>query len=229
MNRKRMQRLLAAGLSASLALSLSACGGGETAAQDDNTTAAPSGESTGAAQPADYGNILIAYFTADENTEADAVSSASVTEIGGEEVGRVRAVADMIAAETGGELFSIQTSVEYPEDGGALIDYAAEEQDQNARPELTTHIENLDDYDTIFIGYPIWWGIAAWPVSSFVEANDFTGKTVIPFCTSSSSGLGESGDLLEELAGTGEWLDGQRFRSSVSEADVADWVNGLGL
>ncbi len=228
MNRKRMQRLLAAGLSAALALSLSACGG-STAAQDDNTASAPSGVSTGAAQPADYGNILIAYFTADENTEPDAVSSASVTEIGGEEVGRVRAVADMIAAETGGELFSIQTSVEYPEDGGALIDYAAEEQDQNARPELTTHIENLDDYDTIFIGYPIWWGIAAWPVSSFVEANDFTGKTVIPFCTSSSSGLGESGDLLEELAGTGEWLDGQRFRSSVSEADVADWVNGLGL
>ena len=228
MNRKRMQRLLAAGLSAALALSLSACGS-STAAQDDNTASAPSGVSTGAAQPADYGNILIAYFTADENTEPDAVSSASVTEIGGEEVGRVRAVADMIAAETGGELFSIQTSVEYPEDGGALIDYAAEEQDQNARPELTTHIENLDDYDTIFIGYPIWWGIAAWPVSSFVEANDFTGKTVIPFCTSSSSGLGESGDLLEELAGTGEWLDGQRFRSSVSEADVADWVNGLGL
>lgn len=124
MNRKRMQRLLAAGLSAALALSLSACGGGATAAQNDNTTAAPSGESTGAAQPADYGNILIAYFTADENTEADAVSSASVTEIGGEEVDRVRAVADMIAEETGGELFSIQTSVEYPEDGGALIDYA---------------------------------------------------------------------------------------------------------
>ena len=228
MNRKRMQRLLAAGLSAALALSLSACGG-STAAQDDNTASAPSGVSTGAAQPADYGNILIAYFTADENTEPDAVSSASVTEIGGEEVGRVRAVADMIAAETGGELFSIQTSVEYPEDGGALIDYAAEEQDQNARPELTTHIENLDDYDTIFIGYPIWWGIAAWPVSIFVEANDFTGKTVIPFCTSSSSGLGESGDLLEELAGTGAWLEGQRFRSSVSEADVAEWVNSLAL
>ena len=124
MNRKRMQRLLAAGLSAALALSLSACGGGATAAQNDNTTVAPSGESTDAAQPADHGNILIAYFTADENTEADAVSSASVTEIGGEEVGRVRAVADMIAEETGGELFSIQTSVEYPEDGGALIDYA---------------------------------------------------------------------------------------------------------
>lgn len=229
MNRKRMQRLLAAGLSAALALSLSACGGGATAAQDDNTTVAPSGESTDAAQPADYDNILIAYFTADENTEADAVSSASVTEIGGEEIGRVRAVADMIAAETGGELFSIQTSVEYPEDGGALIDYAAEEQDQNARPELTTHIENLDNYDTIFIGYPIWWGIAAWPVSSFVEANDFTGKTVIPFCTSSSSGLGKSGDLLEELAGTGAWLEGQRFRSSVSEADVAEWVNSLAL
>ena len=228
MNRKRMQRLLAAGLSAALALSLSACGG-STAAQDDNTASAPSGESTGAAQPADYGNILIAYFTADENTEPDAVSSASVTEIGGEEVGRVRAVADMIAAETGGELFSIQTSVEYPEDGGALIDYAAEEQDQNARPELISHIENLDDYDTIFIGYPNWWADMPMVLYSFFDEYDFAGKTIIPFCTSSSSGLGESGDLLEELAGTGAWLEGQRFRSSVSEADVADWVNGLGL
>lgn len=77
--------------------------------------------------------------------------------------------------------------------------------------------------------YPIWWGIAAWPVDGFIAANDFTGKTVIPFCTSSSSGLGESGELLEEAAGTGEWLEGMRFSSSVSEADVQDWVEELGL
>lgn len=77
--------------------------------------------------------------------------------------------------------------------------------------------------------YPIWWGIAAWPVDTFIEANDFTGKTVIPFATSSSSGLGESGELLAEMAGTGEWLDGERFRSGVSETDVQDWVTGLGL
>lgn len=93
----------------------------------------------------------------------------------------------------------------------------------------STSVENWDSYDVVFIGYPIWWGIAAWPVDNFVTANDFTGKTVIPFCTSSSSGLGESGELLAELAGTGSWLEGQRFRSSVEETDVVEWVNGLGI
>lgn len=75
--------------------------------------------------------------------------------------------------------------------------------------------------------YPIWWGIAAWPVDTFVKSNDFTGKTVIPFCTSSSSGLGESGKLLEEMAGTGNWLEGIRFSSSASESDVREWVKTL--
>lgn len=77
--------------------------------------------------------------------------------------------------------------------------------------------------------YPIWWGIAAWPVDTFIEANDFTGKTVIPFCTSSSSGIGESGQLLEEMAGTGEWLEGERFRSSASEEDIEPWIESLNL
>ena len=93
----------------------------------------------------------------------------------------------------------------------------------------SAHVENMDQYDTIFLGYPIWWGIAAWPVDSFVEANDFTGKTVIPFCTSASSGLGDSGALLAEMAGTGDWQEGMRFRSGADEADVQEWVSGLGL
>ena len=75
--------------------------------------------------------------------------------------------------------------------------------------------------------FPIWWGIAAWPVDSFVEGNDFTGKTVIPFCTSASSGPGESGELLKEKAGTGDWQEGMRFSSGVSEEDVRNWVSGL--
>ena len=79
------------------------------------------------------------------------------------------------------------------------------------------------------IGYPIWWGIAAWPVNDFVESNDFTGKTVIPFCTSSSSGMGESSELLEEMAGTGTWLEGMRFRGSASESEVAEWIAELNL
>ena len=91
----------------------------------------------------------------------------------------------------------------------------------------STTVPNWDTYDTVFIGYPIWWGIAAWPTDGFVKANDFTGKTVIPFCTSASSEIGDSGKLLEEEAGTGNWLDGMRFRSSASEDDVKSWVDGL--
>lgn len=232
-NRKRMQRLLAAGLSAALALSLSACGGSETAAQDNNTASAPSGESTDTAQPADYGNILIAYFTADENTEPDAVSSASVTEIGGEEVGRVRAVADMIAEETGGTLFSIRTSVEYPEDGGALIDYAAGEQDANARPELTTHIENLDDYDTVFIGYPNWWGDMPMVLYSFFDEYDFAGKTIIPFNVHNGSRFSRTIETIQELEPEATVVtDGITVNESdVADAqeDVASWLQGLGF
>lgn len=93
----------------------------------------------------------------------------------------------------------------------------------------TTEVSNWDEYDTVFIGYPIWWGIAAWPVDGFVQANDFTGKTVIPFATSSSSGMGQSGELLAEMAGTGNWLEGQRFSSGVSADSVREWVNGLGV
>ena len=87
--------------------------------------------------------------------------------------------------------------------------------------------ENWENYETGYIGYPIWWGIAAWPVNQFVTGNDFTGKTVIPFCTSASSGIGQSGELLAEAAGTGEWLAGQRFSYGTEEADVLAWLESL--
>lgn len=92
---------------------------------------------------------------------------------------------------------------------------------------VSTTVENWENYDTVLIGYPIWWGIAAWPTNTFVKANDFTGKTVIPFCTSSSSGLGDSGDLLEEEANSGNWLEGHRFRSNTSDADIDNWTEEL--
>lgn len=91
----------------------------------------------------------------------------------------------------------------------------------------TTTVSDWDSYDNILLGYPIWWGIAAWPVNGFVSANDFTGKNVVPFCTSSSSGIGRSGELLAELAGTGTWLDGYRFSSSASAEDVAALAESL--
>ena len=125
-------------------------------------------------------NILIAYFAEAENSEVDAVASPSVTVVNGETKGRMRALADMIQAETGGDLFSIQTSVDYPGEIGALIDYAADEQDDEARPELTSHIENLDDYDVIFVGYPNWWYDMPMVLYSFFEEYDFSGKNIIP-------------------------------------------------
>lgn len=106
-----------------------------------------------------------------------------------------------------------------------------EHDDESLRDIALTEITpaDWDSYDTVLIGYPIWWGIAAWPVDNFVKGNDFTGKTVIPFCTSSSSGLGDSGNLLEEMAGTGDWQEGHRFSSGASDADAADWVDSLNL
>ena len=108
---------------------------------------------------------------------------------------------------------------------------SVEHNDESKRdvPLTKTTPDNWADYDTVFIGYPIWWGIAAWPVNNFVKGNDFSGKTVIPFCTSSSSGLGQSGDLLADMAGTGNWQDGERFSSGASSSKVEFWVNGLDL
>lgn len=91
----------------------------------------------------------------------------------------------------------------------------------------TREVENWEDYDTVLIGYPIWWGIAAWPVDTFVKANDFNGKTVIPFCTSSSSGLGQSGKLLEREADGGNWQEGQRFNERPSDSDIKKWTDSL--
>ena len=90
-----------------------------------------------------------------------------------------------------------------------------------------TQVENFDSYDTILIGYPIWWGVAAWPVNTFVQANDFTNKTVIPFCTSASSGLEQSGENLSKIANSGHWLNGHRFSSSASVDDIKKWTDNL--
>ena len=164
--------------------------------------------------PEEGSRVLVAYFSATGNTER---------------------VAGHIAEATGGDLFELTPSDPYTDedlnwaDENSRVVYEYENPDARDT-ELTSYTpENWADYDVVFIGYPIWWYDAAWPVEGFVEENDFTGKTVIPFCTSSSSGLGESGARLAELAGTGTWLEGQRFRSSASQEDVAAWVDSLNL
>ena len=149
--------------------------------------------------------------------------------------GNTKRVAEYIAEAAGGDLFEIVPTEVYTSNDlnwtNSDSRVSREHDDESLRdvPLTTTEVENWDDYDTVFIGYPIWWGIAAWPVDTFVKNNDFTGKTVIPFATSSSSGMGQSGTLLSEMAGTGDWQDGQRFSSGASQSDVADWVSGLGL
>lgn len=217
-----------------MALSLTSCGNSDPQ-QDtppEQSLQAGSGQST-AAPVAGGGKILIAYFTVDENTEVDAVTSASVVVIEGEEKGRVRALADMIAEKTGGDLFSIQTSVQYPADGGALIDYAAQEQDDDARPELTGRIENLDDYDTIFVGYPNWWYDMPMVLYSFFDAYDFSGKTIIPFNCHNGSRFSHTIETIKELEPDATVIeDGFTVSErSVAEAagDVADWLAGLGF
>ena len=158
--------------------------------------------------------VLVAYFSASGNTEA---------------------VAETIADTLNADLFELVPADPYTDadldwtESGSRVNREHENEALRDVKLASATVENWEDYDTVFIGYPIWWGIAAWPVNDFIQSNDFSGKTVMPFCTSTSSGLGQSAELLEELAGTGTWLDGQRFRSGVSQEDVTDWVNGLDI
>lgn len=149
--------------------------------------------------------------------------------------GNTKDVAEKIAKITDGNLFEIEPIEPYTDDD---LDWtnddsrvSREHDDESLRDVelVSTYVENWDSYDIVYIGYPIWWGIAAWPVDNFVKDNDFTGKTVIPFCTAASSGIGDSGNLLKEMAGTGEWQDGERFRGGASESDISSWIDSLGL
>ena len=225
-----MKKLAALLLSVVLVLSLAACGSAnkpassttqpETSAPTEQPTNEPSESSSTApaesepeTQP-ETGKTLVVYYSASGNTER---------------------VAKDIAEAAGADLFEIVPTEVYTNDD---LDWtnpdsrvSREHDDESLRdvPLTTTEVPDWDSYDTVFIGYPIWWGIAAWPVDTFVKNNDLTGKTVIPFATSSSSGMGQSGSLLADMAGTGEWQEGQRFSSGASSADVQSWVNGLGL
>ena len=220
-----MKKLTALLLSVVLVLSLAACGSAnkpassttqpETSApteQPESSSTAPA-ESEPETQP-ETGKTLVIYYSASGNTAR---------------------VAKDIAEAAGADLFEIVPTEVYTSEDLNWTNpdsrVSREHDDESLRdvPLTTTEVPDWDSYDTVFIGYPIWWGIAAWPVDTFVKNNDFTGKTVIPFATSSSSGMGQSGSLLADMAGTGEWQEGQRVSSGVSSDDVQSWVNGLGL
>ena len=147
--------------------------------------------------------------------------------------GHTKRVAEAAAEELNADLFEIVPQEPYSD---ADLDWTNEQsrvsreyEDESLRdvPLRQTAPDNWADYDTVLIGYPIWWAIAAWPCNHFAADNDFTGKKVVPFCTSSSSGLGQSGKLLADAAGTGNWQTGQRFSSGVSDSEVCSWASGI--
>ena len=147
--------------------------------------------------------------------------------------GNTEEVANLIVQETNGDIFELEPVEPYSDDDlnwsdeNSRVVYEHDHEDARNVELVSTTVENWDEYDRVFIGYPLWWQIAAWPVNSFVENNDFTGKTVIPFCTSSSDEIGESSQLLVDMAGTGNWLEGRRFSSSVAQDDIQEWIASL--
>lgn len=220
-----MKKITALFLSLIMVLGITACGNSnasvssaqENSKTEDSQPAVPEStsaktDSGDALEESQTRKTLVVYFSATGNTEQAAGYIADLTE---------------------GDLFELEPADPYTDEdlnyGNENSRVSREYADESLRTVelLADTVENWESYDTVFIGYPIWWGIAAWPVDTFVKANDFTGKTVIPFCTSASSGLGESGELLAELAGTGDWQEGIRFRSSVSESDVQEWLDSV--
>lgn len=217
-----MKKLTSIILLAALALSLAACGSSAPASTPSPSTApaeaveAPAETSADTAEAAapETGKVLVVYYSASGNTAR---------------------VANDIAEAAGADLFEIVPVEPYTSDDlnwtnqNSRVSVEHDNPDARTVELVSTEVPDWDSYTTVFIGYPIWWGIAAWPADGFVSANDFTGKTAIPFATSSSSGMGESGALLAQLASTGDWQVGQRFSSGASASDVQDWVSGLDL
>lgn len=186
-----------------------------------DTEEASESADTEAAQSTDS-NILIAYFSIPEDIDTsgiDADAGASVVVRDGETVGNMQFMAESIQQAVGGELFRIETEEDYPLDHDPLVDQAADEQADNARPALSTHIENLDAYDTIFVGYPNWWGDMPQPMYTFFEEYDFSGKTIIPFNSHGGSRFSNTIQTIMDMQpGASVIEDGL----TISRNDVAD-------
>ena len=178
----------------------------------NNNTALPEENNVDNTNTTQTGKTLVVYFSAQGHTEE---------------------VAQKIANNLNADIFELQPREEYSSadlhrtDDNSRVSREHEDESLRNIELVSTTVDNWDSYDTVLIGYPIWWGVAAWPVDTFVKANDFNGKTVIPFCTSASSGLGQSGDLLAEEANGGDWQEGQRFNSNPSDSDINAWTDSL--
>ena len=186
-----------------------------SAAPDIDAPAPPAAPTAEQEQPdsgSQEGRVLVAYFSATGNTEN---------------------IAEHLVSILDADLYEIVPEVPYTSED---LNYSnsdcranQEQNDPTARPAISGGVENLEDYEVVFLGYPIWWGDAPKIISTFLETYDFDGKTIVPFCTSGSSGIGSSARNVEGLTSVAAWLDGQRFSGSASRDAVEQWVNGLGL
>lgn len=202
----------------------------ETEQSTEGTAEAESSEA--AAQS----SLLVAYFSYAENAalpdDVDVSASASIQPWNGALTGNTGVVADMIAQATGADLFSIRTVEQYPDTYDATIDQGQQEQSDGARPELATHLENLDSYDTIFLGFPNWWGDMPMAVYTFLDEVDLSGKTVIPFVTSGGSGFSNTISTIQQMEPQATVQEGLSIGASSAtgaQQQVESWLSELGL
>lgn len=182
----------------------------------------------------DNENILIAYFSVPENVDTDGIdanSGASIVVKNKDVLGNMQYMAMTIQEAIGGELFRIEITEEYPLEHETLVNQAKEEQNEDARPELATHIENVEQYDIIFLGYPNWWGDMPQPLYTFLEEYDFSGKTIIPFNSHGGSGFSNTIEEIKKLQPNAtvrdDGLSISRNDVAESEQEIADWVKGF--
>lgn len=212
-----MKKITALFVSILLTFSLTACGGTSSTEEtqsdnEENSTSESSVTDEISSSGLEGNNILVAYFSATGNTET---------------------VAEYLSEGLGAELYEIVPEESYTSDDLDWTDdnsrSSQEHNDPSIRPAINGEVKNMEDYDVIFLGYPIWWGEAPMIVRTFLESYDFADKTIVPFCTSSSSGIGDSGATLQEFAPGAEWLDGGDFKGSSDESEIMEWAEGLEL
>lgn len=211
----------------------------QPAEESTETETEQSTEGTAEAESSEAGaqsSLLVAYFSYAENAalpdDVDASASASIQPWNGALTGNTGVVADMIAQATGADLFSIRTVEQYPDTYDATLDQGQQEQSEGARPELATHLENLDSYDTIFLGFPNWWGDMPMAVYSFLDEVDLSGKTVIPFVTSGGSGFSNTISTIQEMEPQATVQEGLSIGASSAtgaQQQVESWLSELGL
>ena len=211
----------------------------QSAEESTETETEQSTEGTAEAESSEAGaqsSLLVAYFSYAENAalpdDVDASASASIQPWNGALTGNTGVVADMIAQATGADLFSIRTVEQYPDTYDATFDQGQQEQSEGARPELATHLENLGSYDTIFLGFPNWWGDMPMAVYTFLDEVDLSGKTVIPFVTSGGSGFSNTISTIQQMEPQATVQEGLSIGASSAtgaQQQVESWLSELGL